>query len=256
MAATVLTATMPAATPERSAVQAAENLDDIAASSCSAVLQWRKERLHAHQADAQKALQELRRGRASLEDLKELVVTTEDLADQSEQLQKASLRVQQVVQMSTKAAAARCAIGHEVKTRLQQAHAARSQELEAAETTLSRQRSMAESRDEEITTFFDLYKEKLGLSIERAGPAVLKVSFSLLDDEHSDRHGSFKLGMADAKTYCVTECRPAVPAAYLTRLVERLNRDSADASALPAFCCSMRRAFKRIMNKAGAAGGA
>lgn len=237
---------------------AGESLDDIMATSCSSALQWRKERLQAHHSDAQRALNELRRERSSLEELKDMVATTDDLAQQADELQRASLRVQKVVELSTEAASARRALGEEVKSRLLQAYDARSQELEDAEATLSSQRSAADRMGKDIEEFFSVYQRKLGLKIERAAPAVVRVTFSLLDEAAPGREASFRLGLSDVKKtyYCVSECSPEVPPAFLARLTERLNRQPGEPSALPAFCCSMRRAFKRSMCKAGAAGGA
>jgi len=237
-------------------LQGAESLDDIMATSCSSALQWRKERFLAHQADAQKALCELRRDRNAVEELKDMVSTTEGLAQHSEELQRASLRVQQVVRMSTQAAGARQELGQSVKDRLLQARDAQSQELQSAEAALNKQYEEADMRKEAIGSFFDVYKNKLGFTIERAAPAVVRVGFELLEEGNPQRKATFLLGMSDEKTYSVSECSPAVPPAFLSRLLERLNRDPRDPSALPAFCCSMRKAFKRSMCKAAGAGGA
>jgi len=247
---------MPAGSPARDMLQGGESLDDIMATSCSTALQWRKERLQAHQADAQKALSELRRDRSAVEELKDMVASTEELAHEADDLQRASLRVQQVVRMSTEAAASRQALGDEVKNRLLFARDAQTEELEAAEGVLNKQYTDADLRREAIENFFSIYKSKLGLTIERAAPAVVQVTFDLLDEARPERTASFLLGLSDAKTYAVSECSPAVPAAFLARLVDRLNRDPNEPSALPAFCCSMRRAFKRSMCKAAGVGGA
>lgn len=247
---------MSAIAAECPAYPLAESLDEVTADSASRVLHWRKDAFHAQHVDAQRALGELRREKAAFDEVAVALASTQELAEEASSLQAASLRVQKAVELSSQAAAARGALAKEVRGRLVAAEAQQAQALAVETAKLQQGQASADLRAEEIFGFFSVYQEKLGLRIERAAPSVVQVTFSLLDAEHPQRTGSFQLGLSDAKSYRVSECAPALPTAFVATLVERLNRNPADVSALPAFCCSMRRAFKRALAKSKAAGGA
>eukprot|EP00929_Paragymnodinium_shiwhaense_P110667 TRINITY_DN77841_c0_g1_i1.p1 TRINITY_DN77841_c0_g1~~TRINITY_DN77841_c0_g1_i1.p1 ORF type:complete len:247 (-),score=77.48 TRINITY_DN77841_c0_g1_i1:195-935(-) len=246
---------MAAPCPEVAHAVHCETLDDVTSASHTRVLQWRKERLQAQQLEAQRALGELRREKAALENTQMAVVQTSELAHQASALQAASERVQMSVEMSTQAAASRLAVGKEVRDRLLTAEKEAAQDLEVHLAKLHEEQAAADSKGDQISDFFSMYEDKLGLRIERVAPACVKVAFTLLDEEQPQREGSFKLGKSKDMMYAVSDCCPALPQGFLSKLVDRLNRND-DASALPAFCCSMRRAFKRAICKAGVAGGA
>jgi len=209
------------------------------------------------QIEAQRSLGELKREKAALDDLAASLSATQGLAEEAAELQAASLRAQKVVELSTQAAEARCALGSEVRDRLLRAQSESAQDLALETAKLQEAQAAADRSADAIASFFSVYQEKLGLRIERAAPSVVQVEFSLLDAELPGQAASFKLGLSDPQTYCVSDCAPALPKAFLEKLVDRLNRNPSEPSALPAFCCSMRRAFKRaLLSKAGSVGGA
>eukprot|EP00928_Gymnodinium_smaydae_P049834 TRINITY_DN3346_c0_g1_i1.p1 TRINITY_DN3346_c0_g1~~TRINITY_DN3346_c0_g1_i1.p1 ORF type:complete len:258 (-),score=62.54 TRINITY_DN3346_c0_g1_i1:134-907(-) len=251
-----------ATTPERArplcanVVGDSERIDEVFVNSCLQVQQWRRDKFALQQSDARRALHDLQRDAAAIDSLRDALAVTEDLARGATDLQASSARVAQVVQNAAQAAASRREAAASLGQKLVREREGKVADLAAAEAKLERRRESAEAAHSDIESFFALFKEHAGLSIKRAAPSVVQVTLTLLDPLDPDRECSFKLGLADPVTYCVSDCSPALPSQLLSTLVARLNEAPMESCALPAFVCSIRRAFRRALTKTGAAGGA
>jgi hypothetical protein len=232
-----------------------DSIDDVMAASHYQTMHWRKTKVGACNADVRRAIQELHRERAAVGDLKATLDATEELAVEASALHASSARAADMIRASAEAASARLAVASEGLRRLGQEQESCLEDLDAAERTLAEEQRAANARLAEIEGFFTLYEESLGLRITRSAPSVVKVAFSLLDDAVSEGECSFTIGLADPRTYDISGVCPPLPPKRVASLMERLNEAPSDPTALPVFCCAMRRAFKTALQKKGAAHG-
>jgi hypothetical protein len=232
-----------------------DNMDTIIADNCGQTLHWRKDKVNLVRGDARRALQELQRERSAVADLHATLEATEELANEADQQRIRSERASHMLRASAEASAKRAAAFAEVSERLLREKETRLADVREAEARLEEESSRAEARAVEIENSFKVYKDALGLSITRAAPSVVEVSFTLLDEMQPERECSFLLGLTDPKTYTVTDCSPTLPPALLNKLVDRLNQEPTAPTALPAFCVGMRKAFKLAISRRGVVGG-
>lgn len=226
-------------------------LETVFAESSSRVQLWRKERLQGLQQEVQRAARELTAERAALQELYADLASTAQLTEAAVKLREEGARCEEATRQSAEAAAERSRSAIHARDRLCQAHEACRDELKQENNELAKQTRALAAQESEIERFLALYKDKLGLSIERTAPQTVRVTFTLIDEADPAREFSFVLGLADSRAYLVTDCCPQVP--QLKGLLARLNSDVGVASALPAFVCGMRRAFQEAARREASA---
>lgn len=217
-------------------------LEKVFADSTSRVVQWRKEQSRALQSEVQRAARELCAERAALQDLYSELSNATQLTEAAVKLREEGARADAATKQSAEAAEQRSKAALEARDKLCQAHEVCRQELKKEGTTLSKRWRSISEQEAEIERFLALYKDTLGLVIERTAPQTVRLTFTLIDEADPAREFSFVLGLAESRAYLVTECRPRV--STIGKLLARLNADVGAPSALPAFVCSMRRAFQ------------
>jgi len=216
--------------------------------------QWRRDRFHALQLEAQHAAQELRCKRSGLNDLMADIAATAKLTDAAAKVHAEGLRVSEAAREATEAASKRYEVAAEARARLQGVEEARLEELRAEEGALWEQDDSMAARAKEIKRFISLYQDRLGLTLSRAAPQAVRVTFTLLDPADPAREFAFSLSLApvdgEGDGYHVDGLNPALPVHTVDDMLQRLNAaDVSEASALPAFACGMRRAFRALVGK-------
>jgi multidrug efflux pump subunit AcrA (membrane-fusion protein) len=206
------------------------------------VLNWRMDSLDAARSDAQHGLAELRRDQAALEALRNELASAAQLKAMAAQTQAESQKLLEAERRHCTTMASRVEQEMQTSAKLRDQHELRLRELDRAEAAVAEKRREAAERMAKLDAFLGLYAERLGLCISRIAPQTVRVTFSLLDEADPDRQFSFTLGLASSTAYSVTDCSMKLPT--LDALVRRLNCDPDSPSALAAFACSMRRAFK------------
>jgi hypothetical protein len=234
----------------------AEGLDDVIAATCARVMRWRKEKVKETSLGARRALQDVQRERAAVSERKASLAETLQLADAAQEIVEGSTRVSQGVLATKEASSRRAQVAAELLKHRRSELEARSEELRAAEAALADDRLAAHARQGEIDSFFATYKDRLGLSISRSASSVVRVAFSLLDEDDPTRECSFKLGLADTNAYSVCDCCPSLPPKQVASLLKALNASPTAPSALPAFCVGIRKAFKEVASRRALRGGA
>lgn len=224
-------------------------VEDVMAGSHSNVSQWRKACSTAARAEMQSGVREVHRERARLEDLRtELHCTAELLQvvrhDQAETSQRC-----EAMRETAAASARRVELIERTRDQLSEAHERQLQELSLEEDALEQKREGAEQRKAEFEGFLSMYKDKLGLAVTIPAAQTVRLTFTLIDPADRAREFSFSLGLAlegkdSSDTYSVSGCSPSIP--NLRALLQCLNAEADTDTALPAFMCGMRKAFKRV----------
>jgi len=206
------------------------------------VLNWRMDSLDAARSDAQHGLAELRRDQVALEALQNELAYAAQFKVMAAKQEAESQKLLEAERRHRATMAARAEKAMQTSAKLRDQHELRLRELDRAEATIAEKKRDAAERMAKVDAFLALYAERLGLSVSRIAPQTVRVTFSLIDEADPDRQFSFTLGLASPTAYSVTACSVEPPT--LDELVHRLNCDTESPSALAAFACSMRRAFK------------
>jgi len=90
-----------------------------------------------------------------------------------------------------------------------------------------------------------LYRERLGVELQRVGVSCMKLIFIFIDPNHPMRQFSFNLSLDETDAYHVGECKPALSG--VAELVEALNSSKGD---LGQFVVSMRKKFQQSIHAA------
>jgi len=234
--------------PGRSALGAAgvRLVDEEACSDYQArIAQWRKDTLNSANQEAQHGLRELIHERERLDDLRN------DLSGIASELQEEQ-KLQEQCEASrsvTDAAAARAQVVLKAKHEFIVANQSLSEDLQQKERALFELRGDTDAQYADAERLLGLYRDRLGLSITRAAPRIVRFAFTRLDKADPAKDFAFTLGIADqqktSQSYAVHDCSPQVP--ELPRLLEKLNKQCRESRwALPRFVCSMRRAFQKV----------
>lgn len=213
-----------------------DNLDEVLGSSLLLVGQRRKERSQALQLEASRAAQEIRREWQHVEDCKADLATLAELTKAAQRIRADGDAIGHLCYKSIDAAKDRAKVVGETLAQLQQEKESRERELLLAAN------AAANVKFGEVTTFLALYRERLGLIIDRVAAQTVKLSFTLLDAAQPDREFSIILSLADGHVYRCLDCSPMLPSLKL--LLEDLNEEPCASIALPTFLCGLRRAFK------------
>eukprot|EP00928_Gymnodinium_smaydae_P049835 TRINITY_DN3346_c0_g1_i3.p2 TRINITY_DN3346_c0_g1~~TRINITY_DN3346_c0_g1_i3.p2 ORF type:complete len:164 (-),score=44.34 TRINITY_DN3346_c0_g1_i3:416-907(-) len=145
-----------ATTPERArplcanVVGDSERIDEVFVNSCLQVQQWRRDKFALQQSDARRALHDLQRDAAAVDNLRDALAVTEDLASGATDLQASSARVAQVVQNAAQAAASRREAAASLGQKLVREREGKVADLAAAEAKLERRRESAEAAHADI----------------------------------------------------------------------------------------------------------
>lgn len=239
-----------------SASVANERMDNVYVSDCLRVQQWRRDLLAAQRTDSLRALHELKRDRKALSGLVDALAITEDLSTGAADLQACSERVAKSMRDAADGERQRAAHAVQFRQQLEGDRKARGEVAAVAEEALETQREQADRIQTDIGAHFALFEERLGLTVARAAPSVVRVSLSLIDRAAPEREFSFLVGLADPVTYCVSDCCPALPQTVLAPMLGRLNEVAMEPWALPSFICSLRRAFREAVSENHKRGGA
>lgn len=208
------------------------------------VAQWRKDRMRTAQLDTQRSLQELAWERAGLESLHADLASTAQQTEAAMRSREEDLQIGEALRQDAEATAQRAGVAAQTRDELRKARRGREKELREAEDALVDQCRQAQSQRADLDKFLALYADRLGLRIARVAPQTVRFTFTLLDREDLSREFSFSLGLSDSNKYRVQDCDPQ-PHDF-GDLLARLNADTTDPSALPAFVCGMRKAFKDV----------
>jgi len=226
---------------------AGDQLEEVFAATQTRATQWRKDSTRALQLELQRGVEELRRERACLEDLRSDLQGAEQLTEAARRMKTEGSRLAEVMRQSAEAVAQRAEVALSTRDKLREAHSARQKELRHEEELLAERRRAAEVQEAEMEAFLGLYRERLGLAVLRAAPRTVRLAFTLLDEDSPAREFSLTLGIDEQQGYCVSECSPQVP--QVGALLGILNSSAGSPTALPAFACGMRRAFQGVAGK-------
>jgi hypothetical protein len=202
--------------------------------------------MRAAHLDTQRSLQELAWERASLETLRVDLASTQQQTEAATRSREEDQQIGGALRQSAEATAQRAGVAAQTRDDLRAAREAHEQELKQVEDSLIDQCRQAQSQRSELDKFLGFYADRLGLRITRIAPQTVRIAFTLLDSGDLSREFSFSLGLSDSSKYCVSNCEPQVPQKLFGDLLKRLNADTTEASALPAFVCGMRKAFKDV----------
>lgn len=219
------------------------------ADSDAALAQWRKDRLHALRHGVQRAAYELGRERAALEEL-QAEVRSDALIEDFQQARADGARARGAVREAAAASAKRSAVAATARDRFLEVERQRLAEVRREERHLEEQEAAAAARRAELETLLGLYRGRLGLDVARVAEQTVRLTFTLLDADRPEREFACTLGDGHGDGYRVSDCEPALPAGRLAALARQLNHggeaEGQQASALPAFVCGLRRAFKEV----------
>lgn len=214
------------------------------------LVQWRKDLASSASFEVQQSLRDLCHEREHLKDLRADLAGVQGLVESASQLQAGGVRLADVVQSSTAAAATRAQALARVRDELFELHESQREKLQEEQQGFLAQRSVADKQHAEALKLLNVYKDRLGLEIKRVAPGTVRMAFSMIDASEPTREFSFTLGLGDledktSEGYLVRECAPDVP--ELQQLLTDLNSDASSTTALPRFVCSIRRAFLKMI---------
>lgn len=246
-------ATACADSPRGASAQTSEIIDETYGSLRTRTIQWAKDRVRAAHQDVLGTRQELARGRARLEELRTDLATVSSLREAAVKMHEDGARLGQAAEQSMDIATSSVSVLARTRDDIAQTYEVCQKELKSGDRAMAEKRRQAAARCAEVASFLNVYTTRLGLDITRAGPGVMRMTFTLIDDAEPDREFGFSMCTEEgdesselSQAYRVFACSPPVP--QLDDLVSRLNDDKESPNAFATFLCGMRRAFKEIAN--------
>jgi len=204
---------------------------------------WRRDLIGSIGFEAQTGIEELARERRHLADLQADLENTRSMVEAAKRLDANGRRMAACLSDSEQAASERAETVANALDKLDEQKSTHELELQHERHILEEQRCEAEERHEEALRMLSTYWSRLGLSLSREAPQLIRASFIFIDPEEPAREFAFTLGLAEDGTssYKVQDCLPQIP--KLDELLAELNKDSQSRAALPRFLCGMRKAF-------------
>mmetsp|Transcript_27016 Transcript_27016/g.58818 ORF Transcript_27016/g.58818 Transcript_27016/m.58818 type:complete len:252 (-) Transcript_27016:198-953(-) len=248
-------ATALAGTPPREACfdftappRPAGRLDTLLAEHSDKLVQWRKDRGQVRKRELQSAIAELGRERSEIDELSLRVNDTGLLTHGLSKLHSRGCQVKGSVQKALESTRQRSQAALEARQRLKEVEVEKLEELRQQREVLDKQTKDSAKRLEEVDKFLNLYRDRLGLSLERVAPQTVRFAFSLLDPEKLEKEYSLTLRWTDEEEYCIIASHPVLPSQWHNSLLARLNARAPDeSSALASFIVGVREAFKRLL---------
>lgn len=227
----------------KSPPRTSSKLSELLATSQLQITQWAKDRASDARADAQEHLVALQRKREHVDDLQADLKSILQKIEIARRVKQEGSHLGEAMRASVAAAGQRSSRMSTVKGKLGDSHEEILQDLQNTEFQLAEQRCASQAKLAGVTQFLDVYRDRLGLDIVPGSKSV-RMGFTFIEDDHT-KQSSFTLGLEDSPStaYRISACDPPVP--ELPELLDRLNKETRSASALPAFACGMRKAFKK-----------
>eukprot|EP00931_Biecheleriopsis_adriatica_P111065 TRINITY_DN85406_c0_g1_i1.p1 TRINITY_DN85406_c0_g1~~TRINITY_DN85406_c0_g1_i1.p1 ORF type:complete len:262 (-),score=71.47 TRINITY_DN85406_c0_g1_i1:36-821(-) len=221
-----------------------DELEETCTKSQMRTAQWRKEHSQSLQQEVQHGLHGIWREEEALQELEADLVAVQELTETARRFRAEASELGEVMLQSINAGQRRAEVATRTRDYLRGAQEKCLQEVRQEQQRLQEWKQDAGSQLKDIDAFLSRYSRSLGFEISRVAPQTVRLCFTLLDAAEPCREFSLVLSLAGgADGYGARDCSPKVP--ELDVLLERLNEDPSSASALPAFVCGLRRAFKQ-----------
>jgi len=224
-----------------------ETLDDLISTSRSQTKAWATRKMQVVRIEAKRSSEEAVASLANLEEVRADLKDHEHMAKAAGDLEHMSVETGGIIQRSMGAMEERFRFIVRAKEELNAMVEARSQESQCEKEKSAMKTLAAENKRAELERFLSMYRNRLGLTLVKAGSHALTVTFTKIDPCHPAREFSFSLRLGEdplEAPYHAGDCAP--PLEKLDDILEALNKEPDRRCALPKFFCRMRRAFKEI----------
>lgn len=203
--------------------------------------QWRRDRQQALQAIAQQSMGEIKSGVSLLGELQTSLDGVLAQRSEIESQHKETAEHSEAIKKLAEETHARAQHEQHAKDAHLQHQVDMQDKARYEEEALQMQNLKAQSQQAAFDALFGLWRDNMGLDIQRLAPATVRVTFSF---EEPHRECGFTLAAGD--TFLVSDVTPALPESVVAALVNCLNEGQhTTRTALPQFVCCMRRAFLR-----------
>eukprot|EP00435_Cladocopium_sp_Y103_P068374 s735_g31.t1 len=217
-----------------------DKLEEVCAAAQSNVREWRKERSQIMSSLAQRGLQDILKEEDVVCDLQADLAAVEELTEAARCFHEEGAKLGEAMLQCMKASGERAEVVAQAKDILRSANEDYQKELETEERRLAETKEASKEQQQSIDEFLQRYSRSLGLKISRVSAQTILLSFTQINKAEPKKEFSVVLGLSK-EGYVASKCNPEVP--ELPRLVERLNEDSTNVTAVPQFICGLRRAF-------------
>jgi len=98
----------------------------------------------------------------------------------------------------------------------------------------------------DVNKLVSMYKDRLGLEFVRVAPHRMRFIFTFIDPEKDDKPYEFQIFIDNENKVHLESSRPILASSFTSPLLQRVNSNPDDTTALSCFVVSIRKEFRRM----------